>query len=386
MPGPEACLQLADWLHASKPALSDVSDSSEQLWELVLSEAQTWYTKYLKLDAIARLTSRPKPSEEVLQSRWSRVSRRIETMVLAASPTPIKEEISAARVSGLLPVVSRLFVIYSPGGLGEREIGLRNIQDPSPGAGVRDSVGLLRRWKRWCDRMTELGGTLPDPALRVKALDKITRTVLQSQPEVAFRVNLTRTAIQIDSSPDSDKVIQLHAQMWAELEALNHRTTPKEGDKAKDAAQGSGASTGTGAGAKVKGVDAAKPPSTPKNPKPGKGAPKTPNPPKSTNNEPGSQGGIPCSFYTGHNGCKKGSDCTFVHNWSGFSQAERASRCKTCGSKTHRSNECKAGVKGEEKAKYKSSAATSGHAPLRKVRSRPLAGLPVLRTQQKAAN
>ena len=213
MPGPEACLQLADWLHASKPALSDVSDSSEQLWELVLSEAQTWYTKYLKLDAIARLTSRPKPSEEVLQSRWSRVSRRIETMVLAASPTPIKEEISAARVSGLLPVVSRLFVIYSPGGLGEREIGLRNIQDPSPGAGVRDSVGLLRRWKRWCDRMTELGGTLPDPALRVKALDKITRTVLQSQPEVAFRVNLTRTAIQIDSSPDSDKVIQLHAQI-----------------------------------------------------------------------------------------------------------------------------------------------------------------------------
>ena len=164
LPGPEACLSFSDWLHASKPALSDVSDSSETLWDLVLQESQAWYKKYLKMDAIARLSSKPVPSEEITQQRWSRVSRRIETMVIAAAPSSIKEELSAARVTGLLAVVSKLFVIYSPGGLGEREIGLRNIQEPSSGSNIRDSVDLLRRWKRWCDRMTELGGTLPDPA------------------------------------------------------------------------------------------------------------------------------------------------------------------------------------------------------------------------------
>ena len=345
-PGPEACLQFADWLHASKPALSDVSDSSELLWDQVMKEAQAWYKKYLAMDAIARLSSKPKPSEEITQPRWSRVSRRIETMVIAAAPTSIKEELSAARVTGLLAVVSKLFVIYSPGGLGEREIGLRNIQEPSPGSGLRDSVDLLRKWKRWCDRMTELGGVLPDPALRVKALDKITRAVFQTHPEAAFRVNLTRAALQIDSTPDGEKVIQLHAQMLAELESLTHRSVPKEGDKARDSSQT--------ANPKVKGVETSDVSSPPKNPKPGRGTPKQNSAPKATGNDAAGSGGVPCSFYTSQTGCKKGADCTFVHNWSAFSPAERASRCKTCGAKTHKSNECRAGVKGEEKAKYKS--------------------------------
>ena len=259
-PGPEACLQFADWLHSSKPALSDVSDSSEEFWEMILRESGEWYTRHIKLDPITRLTDRPKPSEEVLNPRWARVSRRIETMVLAAAPSQVRDEISAARVTGLLAVISRLYVIYSPGGLGEREIGLRHIQDPSPGSGVRDTIDLLRRWRRWCDRMIELGGTVPDSALRVKALDRITRVVLQGHPDVAFRVNLMRASLQIDSTPSDHKVDQLHAQLLAELEALNHRSPPKEGDKAKDSNQG--------ASAKVKGVEATESAGSPKNPKP----------------------------------------------------------------------------------------------------------------------
>ena len=93
-------------------------------------------------------------------------------------------------------------------------------------------------------------------------------------------------------------------------------------------------------------------PKTPKNPKTN---PKIPGTPKTSAGSDGAgHGGIPCSFYTSNTGCKKGSDCTFVHNWSAFSQSERASRCKTCGAKGPKSSECRAGVKGEEKAKYKS--------------------------------
>ena len=87
--GPESCLLFSDWLHASKPALSDISDTSEELWTAVLSEAGTWYARFLTLDPIARLTSRPVPSEVVSQHKWMRVSRRIETMILAACPTNI---------------------------------------------------------------------------------------------------------------------------------------------------------------------------------------------------------------------------------------------------------------------------------------------------------
>ena len=84
--GPESCLSFADWLHASRPALADVSDTSEDLWSKTVSEAQTWYAQYLKLDPLARLTNKPKPSEELAQVKWARVSRRIETMIISAAP------------------------------------------------------------------------------------------------------------------------------------------------------------------------------------------------------------------------------------------------------------------------------------------------------------
>ena len=105
-PGPEACLQFADWLHASKPALFDVSDSSEEFWDKILKESGEWYAHHVKLDPISRLTDRPKPSDDVSNPRWARVSRRMETMVLAAAPAVARDEISAARVTGLLAVVA----------------------------------------------------------------------------------------------------------------------------------------------------------------------------------------------------------------------------------------------------------------------------------------
>ena len=153
-------------------------------------------------------------------------------MILTAAPPGVRDEISSARVSGLLQVVCRLYVIYSPGGLSEREIGLRHIQEPCQGTSVKDTIEILRRWKRWCSRMVELGGALPDSSLQLKALEKITKLTLQAHPEVSFRISLTRASLQIDTCPDMGKVEQLHAQFLAELEALGHRL-PKE-DKPKD--------------------------------------------------------------------------------------------------------------------------------------------------------
>ena len=245
----------------------------------------------------------------------------------------------------MLQVVARLYVIYAPGGLNERELGLRHIQDPNQGTTLKDTVEQLRRWSRWCDRMKELGGSLPDCALRIKALEKITKTVLSAHPDVAFRTNLTRAALQIDSNPDDLKVVQLHAQLLGELETISHRSGPKEQDRSKEQAA-----------AKVKGVEAAEgSPSQAKNPKPGKTPAKAaPNPKGASTAEGAPASGVPCTFFSGQNGCKKGSDCTFVHNWNGFSASEKSQRCRNCGSKTHRANECKAGSKGEEKAKHKS--------------------------------
>ena len=346
--GPESCLLFSDWIHNSKPPLSDVSDTSEELWECTLREANEWYTNYLKLDPLSRLVSVPKPSEHLMRPKWSRVSRRIETMVLAALPTAVKDEVSASRVSGLLALICRLFVIYAPSSLGERELGLKHIQDPQPGNTVSDTIDGLRRWKRWCLRMSELGGTLPDPSLQIKALTRLTKNVLQSQPEIAFRINLSRHTLQVDVNPDSDKVNKLHAQLLSELEAINHRSTKeKESDreKAKDPQPNPSP--------KIKGVEAQGNPNPPPPPKPGK--PPKGNPPvkpaaggQHASSQSAQQSKPPCSFYLSQSGCKKGLDCTYTHDWNAIPIADRPQRCKSCGAKGHRTTECKAGLKGDE--------------------------------------
>ncbi|CAE7759179.1 GIP [Symbiodinium necroappetens] len=92
-PGPESCLLFSDWIHNSKPPLSDVSDTSEELWETTLSEASDWYSRYLRLDPLSRLVSKPEPSQLLCQIKWARVSRRIETMILAALPSSVRLEV-----------------------------------------------------------------------------------------------------------------------------------------------------------------------------------------------------------------------------------------------------------------------------------------------------
>ena len=225
-PGAESCLLFSDWIHNSRPPLSDISDTSEELWEGVLNEASTWYAKYLQLDPLSRLVFQPEPSEFLNKPKWSRVSRRIETMILAALPATVRQEVSASRVSGLLAVMCKLYVIYAPGGITERELGLRHIQEPPACSGVAETIEGLRKWKRWCLRMTELGGTLPDPALQVRALTKLTRSTLQTHPDVSFRVNLVRHTLQVDVNPTSEKVGKLHAQLLSELEMIGHRGQP----------------------------------------------------------------------------------------------------------------------------------------------------------------
>ena len=77
--------------------------------------------------------------------------------------------------------------------------------------------------------------------------------------------------------------------------------------------------------------------------------------PKNSQSSDGSNTSRPqCTFYLSQNGCKKGADCTYEHNWSAIPVADRPQRCKTCGGRGHRASECKAGAKSDDKQRAKS--------------------------------
>ena len=127
-------------------------------------------------------------------------------MIFAACPSSVKDEISAARVTGLLPVVARLCVVDAPGGLNERELSLRQIQEPSPGTTVKDTVDLLRKWHRWCDRMKELGGTIlwgceqTSMPRAIKILESnVTQAFTSADPRSSHRACVPRCTESADS-------------------------------------------------------------------------------------------------------------------------------------------------------------------------------------------
>ena len=219
--------------------------------------------------------------------------------------------------------VSRLFADGSTSRESGRELGGSRLHTTC----VDLTPAPSRKWQRWCSRIKELGGTLPDSALRVKALEKMTKASLLSHPDIGFRINLTKAALQIDATPDDGKVEQLHAQLLSELEMISHRTA-KDSDRAKE--------SGNQGNPRVRGVEQQDQAPTP----PKKGNPNPKVNPKSQqarvpNTAEGDQPQKPrCTFYLGPYGCKKGADCTYTHDWNAIPIPERSQRCKTCGART----------------------------------------------------
>ena len=107
----------ADWLTVIEPGMTDLSDSSGQWWELVVGEARQWYNKYIQLRPLQRTTYTIEPWAELKKVKWTRVEKRAISMMLTAVLTTVKEELVATRSLTPLRLLSKLMVLYQPGGV-----------------------------------------------------------------------------------------------------------------------------------------------------------------------------------------------------------------------------------------------------------------------------
>ncbi len=297
-------LDMGDWLTQVQPIMGDLTTSSNVWWDLILQESKKWYLAHQALGPMERLTHLPSSSAELKDVKWGRLERRATSLLLSSLPPSQREEMIATKTLSPLGIVSKLMVIYQPGGLSEKGIILRNLENPQEAASLSAALQSLRRWLQWKRRAEEVGVALPDATILVRGLNKITKRILESNKELNFRISLAKTTLMVESVPQLGTVHQLAEHLIAEVEQVVHldlRPKKEEGKAAVKRIEMDGGS--------VKGG--------------GKGKEDSP-----------TRKDEQCRFFLTDGGCKKGKACGWKHT------LDDQRRCWSCGARDHYSNAC----------------------------------------------
>jgi len=310
-------IDLNDWLALIEPIMSDLTQTSQRWWQETLRQARQWYSDHMDLSPLERIAHDAVPTESLKIAKWVRLERRASNMLLVAVPEAQREELVSTKRLTVLQILCHLLMIYQPGGLAEKEVILSSLENPPEGSTIADSLQGLRKWMRWRRRAAELAVSEPDPFLLLKGLGRIVRRPLEGNKELNFRVSLARSNLQVDSNPTSKKVNALAIHLVAELEQVAHldqgassmrKPNPKDPGppKAEPKVKKFEAPEAEKGGAKAEGKG-----------KSGKG-----------------HSSDPCRFFLTEGGCKKGKECSWLH------QLDDQRRCWNCGARDHYADKC----------------------------------------------
>ena len=197
-------VEFSDWMYVAEQIIGSIgslSDSSTAWFSSTLSCAKEAYERHQQATPMERLTISPVLPPELASSKWSRLERRVMTMMLTAMPQAVKEDAVTHRVATVASIVYRLHVLYAPGGAAERAALLKQLEGVSAGENVSDVIAALRKWRRNLTRTMEMGVTPPDSSVLLRGIELILGTALKKLPDVSFRLALARNELRLQSSP-----------------------------------------------------------------------------------------------------------------------------------------------------------------------------------------
>ena len=126
----EGPLKMGDWMALLEPAVSDLSNSSELWWSEMVREVQLWYQQHLQMAPLDRTAHDMTAPQSLQVKKWQRLEKRMASMLLAAVPDQQREELVAAKRLTVFSILCHLQLTYQPGGLGEKQTLLHNIESP----------------------------------------------------------------------------------------------------------------------------------------------------------------------------------------------------------------------------------------------------------------
>ena len=315
-------VEFSDWLYVAEQIIGSLSDSSTTWFASTLALAREAYQKHQQASPMERLKIAPVIPPDLAAAKWSRLERRVMTMLLTAMPKAVKEDAVTHRVGTVAGALFRLHVLYAPGGTAERAAILKQLEGNAGGDNITEVIAALRKWRRNLTRAVEMGVSPPDTSVLLRGIELIIGGVLRKFPDTSFRLALARNELQLQNRPTQDTVLRYFDHALADLQqSAPSRSTIR--------------TTGAEDPPRLRAADA----------QAGTGGTITKTPPGSPTKAGARQGS--CKFFQSEQGCRRGAGCKYAHEFA--SKDEKRSRCWFCGSKQHRQTECP--VKDPAKAK-----------------------------------
>eukprot|EP00438_Fugacium_kawagutii_P029112 Skav233709 [mRNA] locus=scaffold2120:28636:35173:- [translate_table: standard] len=288
-----APLDLTDWLLTIEPTMGDLSDGSQQWWDGVLRTSRQWYADHLLKGPLEKVNHRPVLPPELEGPRYQRLEKRATSLLMTAIPQGQQEEVVASKNVSVINILAKLMISYQPGGLSEKCAILTALDSPEEAQNLTQAVHGLRRWLRWHRRAGEVGVVRPDATIQVKGLGRLMKRVLKENGDLAFRIQLSKSSLQIDTAPTESAVLTYANHLMAEVEQIAHQDKKKK--------------------------DEQKPQKEKEDPRLRRAE----------------ENGAPCKFFNTDDGCRKGKLCGWLHTVEGDKK-----RCWNCGSTAHFSPSC----------------------------------------------
>ena len=198
---PDPATRASDWLEMVEPIMADITPMSGVWWSRVIAEARRWYQVWIQSSAIERGLVRPVPTSELQGLRFRRLESRAYAMLLAATPTSIRDELVANRETNCVALIFHVLRTYQPGGLQERTTLLEMLSNPGTTTSPAEAVQKLRSWGRALGRAMAMQISIPDSSLMLRGLDLLADPILKKHPHVSFRCSQARNALQLDHTP-----------------------------------------------------------------------------------------------------------------------------------------------------------------------------------------
>ena len=191
-----------NWLAQVRQIFKGLSPSADVWFTCVEDAAAQGYARWLTADPLGRISIDPASIVAPFDvSRFQRVESRAVSLLLAALPPSLKDDIIVNRWLATSSILFRVMCTFQPGGASERALLLSTLVQPEPYRSFKDALAGLRRWQQNLVRAQEIHASLPDPSLLLRGIDGATSGLLSSSPMVSFRVNAFRHKTALDYSP-----------------------------------------------------------------------------------------------------------------------------------------------------------------------------------------